>query len=147
LEKRLGQLRSDVRHVDATLRIINPTFKLDGIVPKVRRPRCNGFGKGELMRLILETLRKVQKPLTSREITLAVMGPQGIRPERSGDVPAGRETRGCRAAAQGGAGRASGLRATGGGVAGARGGVVDKVQHGWPRDILGNLRQQPLSTS
>lgn len=47
LEERLGQLRSDVRHVDATLRIINPTFKLDGIVPKVRRPRRDGFGKGE----------------------------------------------------------------------------------------------------
>jgi hypothetical protein len=34
LLERLEQLRSDVLHVDAAIRIIDPAFKLDSIVPK-----------------------------------------------------------------------------------------------------------------
>lgn len=78
LEARLEQLRSDVLHVDATIRIIDPAYQVDAIVPKVRRPRRDWFGHGELLRLVLETLRKAQEPLTAREIALALMERKGF---------------------------------------------------------------------
>ena len=61
-EERLEQLRSDILHLDATIRIMDPAYQVDAIVPKVRRPRREWFGNGELLRLILETLRKAPEP-------------------------------------------------------------------------------------
>ena len=36
-EDRLEQLRSDILHLDATIRLIDPSYHTDAIVPKVRR--------------------------------------------------------------------------------------------------------------
>ena len=47
-------------------------------MPKVRRPRCDWFGRGELLWSILETLRKAPEPLTAREITLVLMERKGF---------------------------------------------------------------------
>lgn len=78
LEERLEQLRSDVLHVDAVIRLMDPAYQLDAIVPKVRRQRRQWFGNGELLRSVLETLRKAQAPLTSREVALTVMERKGF---------------------------------------------------------------------
>lgn len=78
LEERLEQLRSEVLHVDAVIRLMDPAYQLDAIVPKVRRQRRQWFGNGELVRSILETLRKAAQPLTTREIGLAVMERKGF---------------------------------------------------------------------
>lgn len=78
LEEQLEQLRSNVLHVDATIRIIDPAYQVDAIVPKVRRPRRDWSGRGELLRSILETLRKAPEPLTAREIALVLMERKGF---------------------------------------------------------------------
>jgi hypothetical protein len=78
LEDRLEQLRSNILHVDATIRIIDPAYQVDAIVPKVRRPRRDWFGRGELLRSILETPRKAPEPLTAREIAVALMARKGF---------------------------------------------------------------------
>jgi len=78
LEERLEQLRSNILHVDATIRIVDPAYQVDAIVPKVRRPRRDWFGRGELLRSILETLRKAPEPLTAHEIAVALMERKGF---------------------------------------------------------------------
>jgi hypothetical protein len=44
LEERLEQLRSDILHLDAAIRIMDPAYQVEAIVPKVRRPRREWFG-------------------------------------------------------------------------------------------------------
>jgi hypothetical protein len=43
-EERLDQLRADILHLDAAIRIIDPGYHTDAIVPKVRRQRREWFG-------------------------------------------------------------------------------------------------------
>jgi hypothetical protein len=77
-EERLDQLRADILHLDAAIRIIDPSYHTDAIVPKVRRQRREWFGNGELLRMVLETLRKAPEPLTAREIAVALMERKGF---------------------------------------------------------------------
>ncbi len=77
-EAQLEQLRSDILHVDATIRLIDPNYHTDAIVPKKRRQRREWFGNGELLRMVLETLRKAPEPLTSREVAVALMERKGF---------------------------------------------------------------------
>ncbi|HEX6013926.1 MAG TPA: hypothetical protein VFY87_19450, partial [Geminicoccaceae bacterium] len=64
--------------LDAAIRIIDPSYHTDAIVPKVRRQRREWFGNGELLRMVLETLRKAPEPLTAREIAVALMERKGF---------------------------------------------------------------------
>lgn len=77
-EERLEQLRSDVLHVDAVIRLMDPAYQLDAIVPKSRRQRRQWFGNGEMLRIVLETLRRATDPLTSREVAMEVMERKGF---------------------------------------------------------------------
>jgi hypothetical protein len=77
-EERLDQLRADVLHLDAAIRIIDPGYHVDAIVPRVRRQRREWFGNGELLRMVLETLRKAPEPLTAREVAVALMERRGF---------------------------------------------------------------------
>ena len=76
-EDRLEQMRSDILHLDATIRLIDPSFHTDAIVPKVRRQRREWFAKNELFRMILDTLRRAPEAMTSRELALALMERKG----------------------------------------------------------------------
>jgi len=64
LEKRIGQHRADLLHVDGVLRLFAPEFEPATILPKaVRRPN-SWFKPGELARLVLEVLRTAPAALT-----------------------------------------------------------------------------------
>lgn len=78
LEDRLEQLRSNILHMDAAIRIIRPGYHTDAIVPKKRRQQRQWFGNGEILRMTLEALRKASDPLTAREIALALMERKGF---------------------------------------------------------------------
>jgi hypothetical protein len=80
LEKRIGQHRADLLHVDAVLRLFAPEFEPATILPRaVRRP--NGWFKpGELARLVLEVLRTALMALTVREITAQIMERREVDP-------------------------------------------------------------------
>ena len=81
LEKRIGQHRADLLHVDAVLRLFAPEFEPATILPKaVRRPN-SWFKPGELARLVLEVLGTAPSPLTVREITMQIMERRGLDPE------------------------------------------------------------------
>ena len=59
-------------HLDAAIRIFDPDIDLEEIKPKPIPPRGQA-GPGEMVRNILTVLRKATEPMTSQEITLALM--------------------------------------------------------------------------
>jgi hypothetical protein len=81
LEKRIGQHRADLLHVDAVLRLFAPEFEPATIPPRtVRRPN-SWFKPGELARLLLEVLRTAPAALSVRDITVQVMERRGLDPQ------------------------------------------------------------------
>ena len=81
LEKRLGQHRADLLHVDAVLRLFAPDLEPAAIRPTaVRRPNP-WFKPGELARMMLDILRVAPTPRSIREITAQVMQRRGLDPQ------------------------------------------------------------------
>src|SRR5918995_6800785 len=57
LEKRIGQHRADLLHVDAVLRLFAPEFELATIPSKAVRQPSGWFRPGELAQMVLEVMR------------------------------------------------------------------------------------------
>ncbi len=70
----LRQLIIDLDNLDATIRLFKPDIDLEEIRPK---PRHQAY-QGEVTRIVLETLRQSQKPLTAQEIAQHVMAARGL---------------------------------------------------------------------
>ena len=62
LQKRLGQHRADLLHVDAVLRLFAPDLEPAAIGPKSVRRGNEWFRPGELARLVLDVLRTAPAP-------------------------------------------------------------------------------------
>ena len=81
LDARLAQLRADLAHLDAAIRIMCPDAE-----PELTRPRkpsrkgCDWFGRQELVRLALGRLRDAGQPLSTLELARAVMVHKGMDP-------------------------------------------------------------------
>ena len=83
---RLGQLRADLVHLDAAIRIMDPDAEPELIPATLPRSKgCDWFGRGELARMVLDVLREAARPLSSTEIARAVLVAKGMEP---GDVAA-----------------------------------------------------------
>lgn len=75
----LSQLRADLVHLDAAIRIMSPDTDPEAIRPKKpSRKGCDWFGRGELARMVLDVLREAQGPLSSTEIARAIMERKGL---------------------------------------------------------------------
>jgi hypothetical protein len=75
----LAQLRADLAHLDAAIRIMCPDAEPELIRPrKPSRKGCDWFGRQELPRLALETLRAAEQPLSCAELALIVMERKGL---------------------------------------------------------------------
>ena len=81
LESRLRYLRQMVEHVDGTLRLFSPSLDPGSIPQKKPYRRVKLFAAGELNRLILGALRKAGKPLSTGEITAAIVQELGHGPD------------------------------------------------------------------
>src|SRR5690242_20331668 len=57
-EKRARQLRADLAHVEAAIRILRPGIDLGKVVPRRIEFRPRYFKRGELTRLILDFMRE-----------------------------------------------------------------------------------------
>src|SRR3954451_6703719 len=78
VDARLGQLRADLVHLDAAIRILCPEAEPELIRPrKPSRKGCDWFGRQELPRLILDSLRDNGRPLSCVEIAREVMARKG----------------------------------------------------------------------
>lgn len=75
----LDQLRADLVHLDAAIRIMCPDAEPELIRPKrPSRKGCDWFGRQELPRLVLGSLRRAEQPLSCVEIARVVMASKGI---------------------------------------------------------------------
>jgi hypothetical protein len=73
LEKRLTQERTNLTHLDATMRLFDPLSRPEEIRPKHSRQRSAWFRQGECLRLIYDQLRGALEPMTTRELTERIM--------------------------------------------------------------------------
>jgi hypothetical protein len=80
LERKIAQQRADLVHVDAVLGLYAPELEPDRIPAGAVRRRNGWFKSGELMRMVLDTLRVAPVPMSSKEIAAAVMVRRGLDP-------------------------------------------------------------------
>ncbi|MPZ39893.1 MAG: hypothetical protein GEU95_17905 [Rhizobiales bacterium] len=73
----LRQLIIDLDNLDATLRLFVPDIDLEEIKPKPMPPRSMAF-KGEVSRIIFETLRDANGPMTVQQMAEIVMAQRGL---------------------------------------------------------------------
>ena len=74
----LAQMRANLVHLDAVLRMLDPDTVPTEIAPKRQVKRCAWFGEGELPRLVLDTLRQAPEPITTRDVAKGVMEQRGM---------------------------------------------------------------------
>lgn len=71
------QLIIDLDNIDATIRMFAPDIELNEIKPKPLPPRSAAY-KGEVSRIVLETLRTAKHPCSTQELTMHVMAERGM---------------------------------------------------------------------
>ena len=77
-EKQIAQLRANLVHLDATLRLFDSNADPEAIPTKRPYRRRKWFADGELPRRILDMLRGSPKPLSVTEIASLVMAQKGL---------------------------------------------------------------------
>jgi hypothetical protein len=113
LRDRIAEIRNDLLALDRTLGTLGYKGDLDAMMPRQKRQVV--FGRGELVRAILDELRNAEQPLRSREIAEAIVAVRGndtrdqrfisdlvrrigkaLRPlQQSGEIAAVKDRTGC----------------------------------------------------
>jgi hypothetical protein len=78
LEKQLCRHRANLAHIDATMRLFDPRIGPKAVSANQPNGRHEWFSRGECRRLIYDVLHDAPKPMTTREITDAVVPAKGI---------------------------------------------------------------------
>ncbi len=78
IRDRQAEIRSDVQALDRTLSALGFKGDIDATMPRQKRNVI--FGRGELLRAILDELRDAEGPLRSREIAQALIAVRGEDP-------------------------------------------------------------------
>jgi len=78
----LHRLAEALSHVDATIRMFDPSYAVGAIAARTRGSRHQCFGPGECQRLVLEVLRDAIEPLSSRALAQAVAARKGLEDRR-----------------------------------------------------------------
>lgn len=87
LEAKIGQHRTNLLHLDATLRLFAPEIEPGSIPSKRPKARNEWFVRGECLRLIYDVLRNAAMPINTGEVVYRLMTVKGID---SADRAAGR---------------------------------------------------------
>ena len=77
LQRQLKVTVTDLDHVEASLRLFVPDIDLIEYGPRPVPPPHAAF-KGEVTRVVLETLRKAGRPMNTRDLTEVVMRERGL---------------------------------------------------------------------
>jgi hypothetical protein len=77
LERQLRHRKESLGHVDATLRLLDPSIEIDAIPNKRTVKRIKLFRQGELGRLIVGVLRNADTPQSTAAITRGVLAAGG----------------------------------------------------------------------
>ena len=81
LERRLRYLRDAQKHLDATIALMVPGFDPTSIRPKKPYRKVKLFGAGKLNMMILDALRRAERPLPLAEVTQAVVEAAKFAPD------------------------------------------------------------------
>lgn len=81
LKRKLAWAQKQIRHVDATLHLLDPLANPSVIPPKRPQVRIKLFRQGELGRHVIDALRRAGKPLSLSELTSAVIAQGGLGEE------------------------------------------------------------------
>ncbi len=76
----LRHLIAELDHIDAAIRIFDPAVDIGRIRAKPVPPRHAAF-KGEVTRIVFNTLREAREPVSSRDIALRLMKERGLNPD------------------------------------------------------------------
>ena len=77
------QLADSMRHVEAVIKMLDPTFNLRRIAVKRRQPNP-WFKRGTVYRRAVDVLRTAEQPLTAREVAERVLTAANIkRPDKA----------------------------------------------------------------
>jgi hypothetical protein len=80
LEKRVDQLRTELVHLDAVLRMFRPDFAAEALPVRHRRPtKSPYFAHGELTKRIYDAMR-TSDTVTSFEVAAQAMREKGLDP-------------------------------------------------------------------
>jgi hypothetical protein len=71
------QLLIDIDNLDSTIRMFAPDIDLAEIRPRPLPPRFAAY-KGEVARIVLDTLRHAKRPCSTQEVTMHVMAERGM---------------------------------------------------------------------
>jgi hypothetical protein len=79
------QLRDQMRHVEAVLKLLDPGYNLARVAVKRRKPN-KWFKRGTLYRRALDVLRTATESMTAAEIAAAVLAAHGVHDASKEDV-------------------------------------------------------------
>lgn len=77
LQRRLLWAQDQIRHVDASLQLLDPQLFPDLIPAKRPQKRIKLFRQGELSRLVVDTLRRAGKPIGTHAVAKALLAAGG----------------------------------------------------------------------
>ena len=88
IERELAQHRSNLAHLDATMRLFDPGSRPNEIRPRRVQHRNAWFRPGECLRLIYDELRDASEPLSTRDLAERIISRRAIKldDERSRDL-------------------------------------------------------------
>jgi hypothetical protein len=78
LEQQLAWERTNLAHLDATMRLFDPNIRPKDVRPRQRRTHNAWFRHGECLRLIYDELREATQPVTTRELAERIMRVKAI---------------------------------------------------------------------
>src|ERR1700752_2108985 len=78
LEQQLVRQRTNLSHLDATMRLFDPDTRPQGVRPRQQRARSAWFRPGECLRLSYDQLRDAAQPLTTRDLAERIMRAKAI---------------------------------------------------------------------
>jgi hypothetical protein len=82
-KKQAEHLAESMQHVEAVIRMFDPTYPIRRIAARRRYKGNAWFRRGTILRHALEMLRKAQGPLTAREIAERMLAAKGARDDAS----------------------------------------------------------------
>ena len=79
IEQQLAQHRTDLAHLDATMRLFDPDIQPDDIRPRRPHHRNAWFRPGECLRLIYDELREALEPLSTRDLAERIISRRSLK--------------------------------------------------------------------
>ena len=74
----LQRMIRDLESLDATILLFDADYQIEAIKPKSFRPPSDWAKRGEMSRIILNTLRQASEPLTTRDVAIQLMSERAL---------------------------------------------------------------------